>query len=72
MKKIPEFDSGKCASCRLCVQQCPISCITMSREGKQGKYRNVFPALTGADCLGCGQCAAACPMGCIRMVEAEK
>ena len=71
MKKHPVFDYKLCVSCSICAQACPLSCLTLSRTGKQGKYRNVFPALTGAGCIGCGLCAKACPMEVIRMQEEE-
>ena len=69
MKKQPVFDTLNCVSCRICAQACPVSALSMSREGKSGKYRNVFPELTGERCIGCGQCANSCPMGIIRMEE---
>lgn len=71
LKKQPSFDFSKCTSCRICMQVCPVSCISMSLHGKQGKYKNVFPEADLTTCIGCGQCAAACPFGCITMKERQ-
>ena len=69
MKKQPVFEYLLCVSCGICAQACPVSALGMCREGKSGKYRNVFPELISGDCIGCGQCAQACPMGIIRMED---
>ena len=69
MKKHPVFDAGKCASCKICMQACPVSAISMTDIAKHGKYVNVFPVVAEQTCIGCSQCAAACPMNCIEMKE---
>ena len=69
MKKEPVFDYLLCLSCGLCAQACPVSALAMKREGKSGKYRNLFPELVGDKCIGCGSCARACPMDAVRMEE---
>ena len=66
-KKKPVFDYVNCVSCGICAQACPASALGMQREGKSGKYRNVFPELVSDGCIGCGGCARACPMEVIRM-----
>ena len=69
MKKQPVFDYLLCLSCGICAQACPVSDLAMKREGKSGKYRNLFPELVGDKCIGCGSCARACPMHAVRMEE---
>ena len=69
MKKQPVFDYVNCVSCGICAQACPVSALSMCKEGKSGKYRNVFQELTGGSCIGCGQCERSCPMEVIRMEE---
>ena len=56
----------------ICAQACPISALDMKKEGKSGKYRNVFPEPNNRTCTGCGICAKACPMEAITMVEVEE
>ena len=71
MKRLrPVFDTNDCVSCGICAQACPVSALAMRKEGKSGKYRNLFPELTGDGCIGCGLCAQACPMEVILMEEA--
>lgn len=70
--KHPVFDYADCVSCGICAQTCPLSCIGMTRAGKQGKYRNAFPELTDTACIGCGLCAKACPMDVIEMRASEQ
>ena len=70
-RKQPVFDYLNCVSCGICAQSCPVSALAMAKEGKSGKYRNVFPELDAARCIGCGQCAKSCPMEVIRMEETE-
>jgi formate hydrogenlyase subunit 6/NADH:ubiquinone oxidoreductase subunit I len=71
-KKQPGFDYLLCVSCCICAQACPLSVLEMRREGKSGKYRNLFPEITKDGCIGCGQCARACPMEAIRMEEVHE
>ena len=70
-RKQPAFDYLNCVSCGICAQACPVSALAMAKEGKSGKYRNVFPELDAARCIGCGQCARSCPMEVIAMEEIE-
>ena len=71
-KKNLTFDYSLCVSCGICAQACPLSCLTMTKTGKQGKYRNVFPELGNTGCTGCGLCVNACPMGVITLRGEEQ
>lgn len=71
-KKIPVFTYDDCVNCRMCVQACPFSCLSMTREGLNGKYKNLFPEMTSSGCIGCAMCERSCPMGCISMVENDE
>lgn len=71
MKKTPVFDYRQCINCGMCVQACPVSVLAMTRTGRQGKYRNVFPEIVRDACLGCGSCERACVMKCITMETHE-
>ncbi len=68
-KNQPVFEYVLCVSCGICAQTCPVSALGMRKEGKSGKYRNVFPELVNDKCIGCSQCFRACPMEVIRMEE---
>ena len=69
MKKRPVFDYLNCVSCGICAQACPVSVLGMRKEGKSGKYRNVFPEPVNENCTGCGICAKSCPMNAVEMKE---
>ena len=66
-KKIPSFHYENCVSCSICVQACPAGAIDLTRKGKSGRYRNLFPELVNDSCIGCALCVKSCPMDCINM-----
>lgn len=66
MWQTPVFDKNICTSCVICVDACPIGCITMGRP--EGKNPNAFPELINAKvCLSCGFCMNECPVDAISM-----
>ena len=66
-KKIPSFHYKNCVSCSICVQACPVGALDLTRPGKSGRYRNLFPELVNERCIGCALCVKNCPMDCINM-----
>lgn len=67
-KKIPKFDIKKCNSCAICIDTCPVDCLSMSvtNDGiPNHKYPNL---LNESVCTGCGSCAEDCPTEAITMV----
>ena len=69
--KSVEFNLKNCLSCSICVQACPVSALSLTYEGKSGKYSNLFPELIPGACIGCGTCVKNCPMDCISLVNTE-
>lgn len=69
VKKSVVFDLKNCLSCSICVQVCPVSALSLTKEGKSGKYANLFPEAAPGACIGCGICVKSCPMDCARLEE---
>lgn len=49
-----DHDKDACIKCGLCMEHCPVECITMNDEG--------YPTRNMA-CVRCGQCGLVCPQG---------
>ena len=54
-----EVDPDLCIACGLCVDRCPMHCITINDDGW---------AEAGANCFRCGQCAYVCPQDARHLV----
>lgn len=50
------LSKGKCASCGICVKECPMGSLQNSKEGITYQIHN---------CITCHQCKAVCPKGAI-------
>jgi len=65
--KIPVIDYAICMACNVCADQCPLTCIEMSKIG-DGAFRKVYPVLASPEtCTGCSICKNACPVDAITM-----
>jgi Na+-translocating ferredoxin:NAD+ oxidoreductase subunit B len=65
--KIPVFDYAICMACNVCADQCPLTCIEMTKTGI-GNFRKVYPVLASPEtCTGCSICKNACPVDAIAM-----
>lgn len=52
-------DKSECCGCTACVSVCPVQCIVMRRDRKEGFD---YPAANPDICIGCGKCEAVCPV----------
>lgn len=67
-KEMPRINIKKCNSCVVCIDSCPVDCLSMS-VAPEGLKKHKYPALLNADmCIGCGNCATDCPVDAIEMV----
>jgi ferredoxin len=53
--------SPECVRCNLCVEECPVGAIAVSRSNRPAKLLN--------NCVKCEICAQTCPVGCINVIE---
>ena len=68
-KKIPQFNIKKCNSCVICIDSCPVDCLSMS-VASSGIPNHKYPNLLNqAICTGCGSCAEDCPTDAVMMVN---
>lgn len=65
--KKPSIDFALCVNCGVCVQACPVSCITLSVRGVD-KLNSLFPRVQDEVCTGCSLCARECPVESITMI----
>ena len=67
---IPSFLRKKCMACKICVDDCPVSCIGVEDRGT-AEDPHGYPFLEEAAlCTHCGRCATNCPVEAIAMVAA--
>ncbi len=62
----PVFDRKKCVSCMICMDACPVGCLSLS-EAVSGDPHG-YPYLDKEKaCIGCGFCAYECPVDAVTM-----
>lgn len=67
-RKLPEVDLSVCMACRICVSDCPVSCLEDVKTDVD-RYGKAYPQLLREiACTGCGICAKNCPVAAIEMV----
>ncbi len=66
---IPLFDHKQCMSCIMCIDICPVDCISQATKGStKNTHRYPFLVRDGL-CIGCGSCADDCPVEAIMMIK---
>jgi NADH-quinone oxidoreductase subunit I len=69
-QNIPSFRRKKCMACKICVDDCPVSAITVEDRGTPEDPHG-YPFLDEEGlCIHCGLCAENCPVQAIEMVAA--
>lgn len=64
--KNPVFNLKTCMACGICVDTCPVGCITLQPATKKNK--TAYPGLINATvCLSCGFCVQECPVEAITL-----
>ena len=69
-RSTPSFLRKKCLACKICLDDCPVSCIGLEERGAPEDPHG-YPFLEDAAlCTHCGRCAENCPVAAIEMVAA--
>ena len=66
IKEKPYINQKICAGCSVCVESCPMDCITIEEPKFHGDIHTIAQANL-SQCIGCGICAKACPIEAIEM-----
>jgi len=67
--KRPLIDYAECMACGICVQACPLDCLSLIKNNIDA-YNKSYPLLISTQtCTGCGICARACPIDAIQLKE---
>lgn len=56
VRRISDLGDDKCSACALCIEICPVNCITMGAD-LNGFLR---PQIDDSACINCGLCAKSC------------
>ena len=62
----PRFDEDTCMSCRICIDACPVACLSLSGTSPPDCHGHPYMA-NDKSCIGCGFCSRECPVGAIKM-----
>ena len=66
MKK-PYIDRERCVGCSLCVENCPVDCLTIEDPDFHGDINTAAVLTLPEKCIGCKICEKACPNGAIKV-----
>ncbi len=64
----PEVNVKKCMSCTMCIETCPVNCLSLSLP-YDSRNPHGYPYLKDMKaCIGCSFCALECPVEAISMI----
>jgi electron transfer flavoprotein alpha subunit len=62
--EVAEIIPDKCIACQICIGECPVGAIELTREG----VAHIDPEV----CIGCGKCQESCPVDAVRFERKKK
>jgi len=63
----PRFDKTRCISCVICLDSCPVGCLTLSYTQTSDDKKGVPMLVDERACIACEFCAVDCPVDAIEM-----
>ena len=69
VKDKPYIDAVTCAGCSVCIENCPMDCLALSRPAYHGDIHTYAYMQDNAKCISCGICAKVCPINVITMCQ---
>ena len=60
----------RCKGCGVCIDNCPVNTIALSKE-VNGKGYNYAYMANPENCTGCTNCATVCPDSCISVYRVK-
>lgn len=66
VKEVPYINPDTCAGCSVCVENCPMDCLSIEAPKYHGDIHTKAVVNT-EKCIGCGICAGVCPIRAIEM-----
>ncbi|HBT59274.1 MAG TPA: 2-oxoacid:acceptor oxidoreductase [Acholeplasmataceae bacterium] len=68
-KYLLEFKDEFCKGCELCVSQCPVKILELSRERFNQSGYALVDVVDINRCIGCTFCAIICPDAVIKVIK---
>jgi electron transfer flavoprotein alpha subunit len=62
--EVAEIISDKCIACQICIGECPVGAIQLSKDG----VALIDPEV----CIGCGKCSDSCPVEAVRFEKKKR
>lgn len=67
--KLPLINILECTGCSLCIEECPMYVLELSRPSFKGDIHTYAKMAHPELCIGCGKCMKRCPIGAIHMLS---
>ena len=69
VKNKPYIDAVTCAGCSVCIENCPMDCLALTRPAYHGDIHTYAYMQDETKCISCGICAKVCPIDVITMCQ---
>lgn len=67
--KMPHINTMQCTGCSLCVEECPMYVLGLSKPRFKGDTHTFAKVLKPKSCISCEKCVKRCPVNAISMVS---